>query len=97
VHHKVKQHTQTTHKHKKHPANTTSQTGSKPATQTAAKPKAVVPVSHASGSGVPQIAAVAAIVAGALVVLALLALIISVAVVRTRGPRGARGGNIMIR
>ena len=95
VHHKVKQHTQPTHK-KKHPANTTPQTVTKP-TQTPVKPKAIVPVSNTSDSGVPQIAAVAAIVAGALVVLALLALVISVAVMRTRGPRGARGGNIMIR
>jgi hypothetical protein len=96
VHHKVKQHTQTTHKHKKHPANTTGQNATKPAPQTP-KLKVVVPVPNTSGNGVPQIAAVAAIVAGGLVVLALVALIISVAVVRTRGPRGARGGNIMIR
>ena len=94
VHHKVKQHPQSTHK-KKHPANPTPQTVTNLA-QTP-KPKATVPVSHTSNGGVPQIAAVAAIVAGALVVLALVALIISVAVMRTRGPRGARGGNIMIR
>jgi hypothetical protein len=93
VHHKVKQHTQTTHK-KKHPAN--PQTTLKPATTTV-MPKAVVPVSSTSGNGVLQFAAVAAIVAAALVVLALLALVISVAVVRMRGPHGARGGNINIR
>ena len=93
VHHKVKQHTQTTHK-KKHPAN--PQTTLKPAATTV-MPKAVVPVSSTSGNGVLQFAAVAAIVAAALVVLALLALVISVAVVRMRGPHGARGGNINIR
>jgi hypothetical protein len=95
VHHKVKQHTQKTHK-KKHPANT-SQSVTKPAPQATVKPKALVALSKTSDNGVPQIAAVAAIVAAALVVLALVALIISVALMRTRGPRGARGGNIMIR
>jgi hypothetical protein len=94
IHHKVKQHTQTTHK-KKHPANTTPPATSTPVTASDT-PKAIVPVSNTS-DGVPQIAAVAAIVAAALVVLALLALVIAVAVMRTRGPRGARGGNILIR
>src|SRR3954451_17711664 len=93
VHHKVKQHTQTTHR-KKHPANTTPQT---PKPDRTVKPKAIVPVSNTSDSGVPQIAAVAAIVAAILVVLALLAVVISVALMRTRGPREAGGGNIMIR
>jgi hypothetical protein len=92
VHHKVKKHTQPTHK-KMHPVHATPQ----PKPTASGKPKAIVPVSNTSDSGVPQIAAVAAIVAAALVVLALVALIISVAVMRTRGPRGARGGNIMIR
>jgi hypothetical protein len=96
VHHKVKQHAQRTHK-KKHPANTTPQTVTKPAQQTSAKAIAIVPVSDRSDNGVLQFAAVAAIVAATLVVLALLALIISVAVVRMRSPRGARGGNMMIR
>jgi hypothetical protein len=93
VHHKVKQHTQTTHK-KKHPAN--PQATLKPATTTV-MPKAIVPVSSTSGNGVLQFAAVAAIVAAALVVLALLALVISVAVVRMRGTHATRGGNINIR
>lgn len=97
VHHKVKQHTQTTHKHKKHPANTTLQTVTKPAKPTSVKPKAIVPVPTTSHNGVLQFAAVAALVAAVLVVLALLALIISVAVVRMRGPRGAHGGNMMTR
>ena len=96
VHHKVKQHTQTTHK-KKHPANTTPQTDSEAGDRHLVKPKAIVPVPSPSHNGVLQFAAVAAIVAAALVVLALLALVISVAVVRMRSPHGAHGGNIKIR
>jgi len=96
VHHKVKQHTQQTHK-KKHPATTTTPQTTRQQADTSGKQKTSGPVSHTSNSGVPQIATVAAIVAAALVGMALLALAISVAVMRTRGARGTRGGNIMIR